>query len=257
MPFNTQYKIIKGKIDQKINYRYIDQHTLEDKVNPFKLTSLILLMNQSTLSEGTKENYIIASTLVETALDTHEQVIENEIIGENFEKTLTKQLSVLGGDYYSSLYYVLLSNYKDFEFIKHLATAIKNVNELKMDFHFKSSENLKEYLKLRKSIESHIINKVAHFINLEDDNLLQAIELFLMIDILIREKEYFERENRFNYFNQKSIEEKLINHIDTIINDYQQQIRAMEAILSEEVYEQMIHLIEKESRKHVIYTEEG
>lgn len=257
MTLITDLENIKNKIKNKISYNYIDQYTIENKISKIKLLSLILIMNESNLSQEIKENYITATMLVETALETHEQVRENEVIGDSYGKALTKQLSVLGGDYYSSLYYVLLSNVEDFSFTKNLATAIKEVNELKMNLHFKESEALEHHISLRKIIESHIIKSVAQYINVKDQSLFKIIDLTLMLDLLLREKTNFISTNKFNYFTNKRISTQLIKEIDKIIYQYNLELNTLISDSENELLHQFNMLFEEEKKKYLVYTEEG
>lgn len=215
----------KNQIERKISYSFLDRHTKNHKINLYKLKAIIYLLHHSKLSKSIQEKYVISTILVEIALDTHEQVKENAEIQDHYDKNLTKQLSVLGGDYYSSLYYVLLSEIEDYSFIHYLATSIKEVNELKMDFHFQESTNLDDYLKLRKRIESYIINSVANYVNVNDPNLLQALELIFIIDVLVREKDHYKNENSFKYFKQEQIQNELYQRLNIIINQLKADLK--------------------------------
>lgn len=257
MTLITELEHLNNKIKDKISYNFIDQHTIENKINKIKLLSLLLIMAESNLSQETKENYITATMLVETALETHEQVKENEVIGESYGKALNKQLSVLGGDYYSSLYYVLLSNVEDFSFTKNLATAIKEVNELKMDLHFNNTEALEHHISLRKIIESHIIKSVAKYISVKDQGLFKIIELSLMLDLLFREKNNFISTNNFNYFTNETISTQLSKEIDHIIYQYNLELNTLISDSGNELLHQFKSLFEEEQKNYLVYTEEG
>lgn len=248
---------LKRQIKSKISYHYVDQHVLEDKISDYKLMALVLLMNESSLPVQTKENYLLASMLVEIALYTHEQVRENDEILEDYDKSLTKQLSVLGGDYYSSLYYVLLSKLEDYSFINHLASAIKEVNELKMDFYFQENKDLQESLPLRNQIEGHIIYSVADYLKVEDKNIFQIIDLMLLLNLLIQEKEYYKAKTRFNYFKEPAIVESLNKKIDILINDTYSNLQEQIEDLPEESFKQIKDLLEEEKIKYLVHTEEG
>lgn len=257
MALKMDLQNFKKQIEHKISYHYVDQHIIKDKINDYKLMALILLMNESSLSEQTKENYLLATMLVETALYTHEQVKENDEILENHDKALTKQLSVLGGDYYSSLYYVLLSQVEDFSFIKYLATAIKEVNELKMTFHFNKTKDLQTSLQLRSSIESHIINSVAKYLKIENENIFLILDSMLLLDLLLREKKYFKKKGRFNYFREDRIKQSLVDEIDILINKNYLNLLHQLTDSSNESFAQIKHLLKNEDIKYLAHTEEG
>lgn len=256
MTLTVQVENFKRIINERIAYDYIDAHTSANKVNVNKLKSLIFLMEHSNLPQEEKENYVIATMLVDIALDTHEQVEENDRINHP-SKALTKQLSVLGGDYYSSLYYLLLSKFEHFSFVKYLATAIKEVNELKMDFYFHTSEEAREYLAMRKEIEKHIVMQVAKYVEVHDTDFLKSIELIFIIDLLNRERERYEIEKSFNYFKQETIIQYLTNHIDEIILDYKQQLHSLLKNTNSELLLQFDDLFNLLEDKELEFVEEG
>lgn len=68
-------------------------------------------------------------SIVYAALHAHDQVQEDIMASKK------QQLTVLAGDFYSGVYYQMLSNMENLSMIKHLATAIIHVSERKASFY--------------------------------------------------------------------------------------------------------------------------
>src|SRR5690625_588053 len=109
---------LEQEIEDKLSYHFLDENIMIDKINKSKLKSLTFVMRQSNFPKHIQDKYIIAITLVEIASEIHEQIKENDEIKDDHQDSLTKQLTVLGGDYYSSLYYMLLAELEDIKFIQ-------------------------------------------------------------------------------------------------------------------------------------------
>lgn len=101
--------------------------------------------------------------LVQIALDTHERV-SNKAGEEEIEFHKCRQLTVLAGDYYSGLYYYLLSMNRDIVLIRALAEGIKEINEHKIMLYQKAHETTDDIMKSIVTIESALLQKTCdHF----------------------------------------------------------------------------------------------
>lgn len=148
---------------------------------------LRLVPEYPALSSKERKTYIITAMLVQIALDTHELVRENspeEAAGEK----LVNQLHVLAGDYYSGLYYYLLSEIEDLPFIHELASAIKAINESKMQIYYEEYESFKSYMDLKIHVDSLLLETVARYFN--RGSYLDAIRQSTYIRLLLEEKEH-------------------------------------------------------------------
>lgn len=178
---------IKKSIEERIKHKFMS--TVIDKpiIDEDKLFILSELVPKNpALSQTKRDIYIITTMLVQVALDTHELVTENTEDESKGEK-LVKQLHVLAGDYYSGLYYYLLSQIDDFTFIHKLATAIKAINEYKMQLYYGEYENMSEYIELKVEIESLLFESVADYFN--QHQFIDSFKQWIYVSILLKEKE--------------------------------------------------------------------
>lgn len=210
---------LKTLIEDKIQHSYLEKYIQKPVIDEEKLIILAAIINNTTLSALKKEQYIITTMLVQIALDTHELVPKLNEPDESKEFELTKQLSVLAGDYFSGLYYFLLSEIEDFDLIHTLASAIKEINEYKMKLYYNEVNALHNYIDIVGKIESLLILRVANFVN---DHAIQSITgEWLIINTLIKEKEKINR-NGFSPLLTKWVHtndtySSVLNTVDLII----------------------------------------
>lgn len=174
---------IKQKIEQQIKYAYMDQFVHKPIIQTEKIWFLREMFNQLQLEKEKIETLIIPCILVEIALDTHDAV---KLDASDEEPTVQTQLTVLAGDYYSGLYYYLLSHSKEISLVRVLAGAIKDINELKMDLFNVASIDYVTFMKIHKEINAVLIKKVAKEYHFEAD--FDYIQRWLMFEKMIREQ---------------------------------------------------------------------
>lgn len=175
-------KQLKGCIEKKIKHHFIDQFIDHPVIDEEKLSLLSMILSNTPLSLEKQQQYIVATMLVQLALDTHDIV-------EKQTNNTTKQLTVLAGDYYSGLYYLLLSEIEELDFIHTLATAIRDINELKMKIHLKEIKSMEEYLSTVQQINSLLLIRVAKYV---DHTLMASItgELLFTSKLVQEKQEY-------------------------------------------------------------------
>ncbi|MBN8234683.1 heptaprenyl diphosphate synthase component 1 [Halobacillus kuroshimensis] len=160
---DNDIKQLKSKIAAKVRHPYLVRFIPEPHIDDDKLVILSSIMNHTTLPVEKKEQYIITTMLVQIALDTHDLVTLTD--DEDDKETVRhRQLTVLAGDYFSGLYYYLLSQLNDIPMIHTLAGAIKEINELKMELYYKDVESFQEFLDGVKKIESLLIQRVGAYV---------------------------------------------------------------------------------------------
>lgn len=176
---------LKSMIEEKIHNTYLNKYIKNPSIDKEKLFVLAAIFNNADMSAFRKKQYIITTMLVQAALDIHEQVpVTNQ--SQNETERVTKQLTVLAGDYYSGLYYLILSEMQAFEMIHILASAIKEINEYKMQLYYNGAMSLQSYIYNLKKIESLLIQRTAAYVN--ESVLNPVIEDWLITANLIREQ---------------------------------------------------------------------
>ncbi|MCA0983018.1 heptaprenyl diphosphate synthase component 1 [Halobacillus yeomjeoni] len=187
---NTYIKDLKQKIAEKVRHPFLAEFIPEPDIDEDKLVILSSIMDHTKLSSVKKEQYVITTMLVQIALDTHDLVTLTED-DDDRDTVRQRQLTVLAGDYYSGLYYYLLSQLDDIPMIHTLAGAIKEINELKMELYYKDVESFQEFLSGVKKIESLLIQRVASYVQKTTINDM-AGEWLLAKKLLQEKRSYME-----------------------------------------------------------------
>lgn len=160
-----QTEEIKKIINKKLEHHFLDSYIQKPHVNEEKLAFLTHIINHTNLSQAKKRQYIMTTMLVQVALDIHDTVPITSGTEESEVDRTAKQLTVLAGDYYSGLYYLLLSEIEDLNMISILAAAIREINEFKMQYYYKDINSFKHFIHVIEQMESLLIRRVAEHVN--------------------------------------------------------------------------------------------
>ena len=157
------YAGIKEKLMEKLRHPYFINYIEEPFIDEEKIALLYGALKSANLHIEQIEHYVVTIMLVQIALDTHERV-SNKAGEEEIEFHKCRQLTVLAGDYYSGLYYYLLSMDRDIVLIRALAEGIKEINEHKIMLYQKAHETTDDIMKSVVTIESALLQKTCdHF----------------------------------------------------------------------------------------------
>lgn len=119
---------------------------------------LLTFLQKSTLGADHSELYSLVTSLAQLGLDTHDLVAEtNEKKGKKDARA--RQLKILAGDYFSSRFYQLLSQAGQVEMTRQIATAICEVNRIKMNLYTRVRAlkmTAEEYLQLTTGIKMQL-----------------------------------------------------------------------------------------------------
>ncbi|MDF2608332.1 MAG: hepS [Bacillales bacterium] len=99
---------------------------------------------------------------------------------------------VLGGIYYSSLYYKILADTNNLAMIRALADGIKDINENKILIYQKDLDGIEKLMNSMMIIESSLLNKMADY--LHENGWKEVATHFLFIKRLLSEKSSFIQE---------------------------------------------------------------
>lgn len=183
------------------SHPYVRRYLSDPIIDDDKLYLLIMLLKDIDLSDEERDQIIAATILVQIALDIHDHIPASATINDG--QSLTEhQLTVLAGDYYSGLYYFILSKLERIDLIRSLAVGIKDINEHKMilhQLHFEDEEAL--YSAIR-TIQSSLVVKVAECF--KKSHYREFIEQFLLICALKQQREQFIAQGDSFLFNSLS-----------------------------------------------------
>lgn len=159
---------LKESTESKAYHPYLLKYLDKPNIDFDKVLLLWGMFDELDIPIQERNTYILATLLVQSALDTHELVTNTHDNEKSNSGRLLKdrQLTVLAGDYYSGLYYQLLANSNNIELISVLSNAIKDINEHKIMLYQKTIMNEVEVIRSTQVIESSLIGKVADYLNM-------------------------------------------------------------------------------------------
>jgi heptaprenyl diphosphate synthase len=159
--------------------KYIEEPVIDDD----KLLIVLSILNKQELSDTVIKNYALSTMLIQIALDTHEQIMQASVNDQR------RQLTVLAGDYYSGLYYQLLSEAEEITMIKALSNGIKEINEHKILIYHMDHTNTDGLMTSLKTIESSLFIKLSEYFKVEFWD--EFIANVLFIKRLMKERSTF------------------------------------------------------------------
>lgn len=180
-----EIKQIKADIDGRVKHPYLMKFIDVPVIDEQKLLLLYCILSESELSSGKIKQSIIATMLMQIALDTHELVGINHI-EEDSPFMKQRQLTVLGGDYYSGLYYYFLALIDDIPMLEALSIAIKEINEYKVSVYQRDQNNIGDFIESVAMIESLLVQRIAQYVGNKD--MINLSKQLLLINRLNKEK---------------------------------------------------------------------
>lgn len=199
---NDEINQIKDKFYQRIKHPYITKFLEAPLLDEDRLFLLYSMLEEKKLAKRSLNEYVLTTLLVQAALDTHEAVTTTLLSSEKVKKE--RQLTVLAGDYYSSLYYFLLAKLNDISMIRILANSIQEINESKMSFYKNNHQNAAQSISDIKTIESSLITKLADHFKLPNWKTV-AREFFFFKRLMVERKSLLNGKN--------------VPLVDAIVND--------------------------------------
>lgn len=189
---------MKKSIFQKISHPYLRQYIDTPNIDDDKLLLIISMLDQHGLTKLQMEDFVVTTMLIQIALDTHERVSNSSKDTSKESILKPRQLTVLAGIYYSSLYYKILADSNNLAMIRVLSEGIKDVNEHKILFYHQDAEGIEKLMNSIMSIESALIRKLADYFH---ENVWKDLSTqFLFVKRLLLEKKNFNEQGSSHLF---------------------------------------------------------
>lgn len=219
----SEIEQLKQYIESKMKHKYVDIYIHRPEIDELALELLFYASCSDEVNEQQTRTFITATMLVQTALNAHELVKNEGNYLINDEQKKEKQLLVLAGDYYSGLYYLLLSEIKDVRMVGILAKGIKEVNEKKMQLYYSEFTTKEELINLLLGIHTTVITHISR--HLFQNSVANLIERVSQLHFLLQELNQEESTLHF-YLKQQAIhvEENILHTLHAHIREYIHEI---------------------------------
>ncbi|UOE92346.1 heptaprenyl diphosphate synthase component 1 [Alkalihalobacillus sp. LMS39] len=241
------------------DHPFLKQYSAKPSVDKDKLRFLFAML-ESKIPIKKLQAYALSAILVDAALDAHENVSLQPLNSDFIKKT--RQLTVLAGDYYSSLYYYLLADEGDIDMIRIFSYSIQKINEHKMNVYKNDGISFEQWKQDLSIIESELIQNIALFYKLDawketiseyfflkrlilERSQIKANECPVLLDVIVK------HDNRNADTIEQMINEKVFATLenltmlvkkhefkDNFISDFIEQVIASTTIVEEKVAEE-------------------
>ncbi|XXM74171.1 heptaprenyl diphosphate synthase component 1 [Lysinibacillus sphaericus] len=162
--FNHQANIIHQYIEDQLHHSYLKEYIDQPHIDRKRINYLLLpFMNGQRMVTQQEMKWISTAMFLHIALETHEKVTISER-----DSLKERQLTVLAGVYFSSLYYRTLADTGDLGLIEVLSSAIKKINESKISMYNEECSSIEELIEYIRIIETSIAAHFYEFFNQED-----------------------------------------------------------------------------------------
>ncbi|MGY4690116.1 heptaprenyl diphosphate synthase component 1 [Salibacterium sp. K-3] len=158
---NAEVQQIEQEFRQLTSHSYLKEYIEEAGVEYDLILFMMELLSDSSLSAEAAREQILSALLVQAAFVTHEKVRSGG--GEALEDKKPRQLTVLAGDFFSSLYHSMLDKDVHSSIIPVFSDAIQKINEEKMSLHFRENKNEEELLARLFLVEGCFLKNVSSF----------------------------------------------------------------------------------------------
>ncbi|TWT28310.1 heptaprenyl diphosphate synthase component 1 [Planomicrobium sp. CPCC 101110] len=168
-----QSKITSMEIDvlKAVQQRTLEKYTAGPSVEQARLFFLLLPFFDGKQWSGKIEASAKTVSIVYAALHAHDQVKEDAPV------TKKQQLTVLAGDFYSGIYYHMLTNLKNIPLIQRIATAIVQVSERKASFYEEAVRSIVDIDETVEVIETELLTAFYDFYGYDEYTPLAKLTL--------------------------------------------------------------------------------
>jgi heptaprenyl diphosphate synthase len=139
-----EFHSILGRLERVVSHPQLEKYLGKPPVPIYFVRFLFQLLSELKLPPKRVETYCIAATCLHMGLMIHERIsLKKETELSQIRK---RQLTVLAGDFYSSLFYRFLAEAGEIEGIQCLSKCTSEINEQKLLY---SEENMEQLVSTR------------------------------------------------------------------------------------------------------------
>ncbi|TMW73603.1 heptaprenyl diphosphate synthase component 1 [Alteribacter natronophilus] len=182
---NEDIRKIERDFYEVIHHPYVSRYLDKPDIDNDLIKILYYAMKKRGCSPKYINHAILACLLVDTALTVHDNVGLEDCIDERTRKE--RQLIVLTGDYYSSLYYYFLAKLGDISLMQVFSRSIQEINEIKM-LPYEERENAADPFKGKKYLYRHTVLTANILKHLKLDKWAGPISGFFCLKNLLTDK---------------------------------------------------------------------
>jgi heptaprenyl diphosphate synthase len=184
--YNDKVKEFKKSFNSLTKHSYLERYIQVPNIDEDKLRFLYAMLSEHATKKEAKV-FTLSALLVQAALDVHEAVSLQKLQSDSTRKN--RQLTVLAGDYYSSLYYYLLAEGKYHPMIQIFSRSIQEINEHKMNLYDKDERSYNEIKSNVEKVESILMQNIAHYY--EQTDWKEIFKDYFYLKRLVREREQY------------------------------------------------------------------
>lgn len=160
MDMQQQMEQVRTRIQRAIAHPYVDRYIQPRIIDEDRISFTLSMLRSAQVEANIALDYVFAMMLIQLALDTHDEVDEQQTVQQ-------KQLTVLAGDLYSGLYYEFLAQRHDISLIRRFAEAIKEINIQKIRLQQLSPDDPERFHCIA-IIESALLRQLAKHVHADE-----------------------------------------------------------------------------------------
>ena len=234
---------LNSEIEKIIYHSFVLKYIDQPNINDDMIAVMVKILHDAKVDQRIMPYYIISVMLMQIALDTHENVSNTEE-GETPIQLRQRQLSILAGDYYSSMYYHILAKTKDIEFINRISKGVQEVNEAKVSLYMDKDTDPNIIIKHLCRIETLLVDKTAEYFNVTEQK--DLIINFLLLKRLYAELEAFRNNTKSNFI-------QVLQSIHTVFDNQEDKISYLLNQAIKDVSEKLkLSIINLDSRDELV-----
>jgi heptaprenyl diphosphate synthase len=150
-------------LQQTTKQTYLRKKLGEPQFPSLFIQILHLMLTSTKVDQTLIFTYSVSSAFLRMGLTVHEQVSLQEEL--NREETEKRQLTILAGDYYSSLFYKTLATRGEIEGMRFLSDVASHIFEVSMTHHLKKTY---DPIKQEEWTSNHLLTALADFFHVRE-----------------------------------------------------------------------------------------